>query len=160
MYQYDVRGMTALRLSQVRSALSWEIIIVDDNSPDGTQDVAKQLASVYGEDKIVRGAPFPAVLILILLLAGFETSPRKARTWVCPVLRHYLRGLTPRFRTAYIHGLDFCTGDFVIIMDADFSHHVRLLGSCTLVCSALRSPNLFLNSFGASRGHSSSNQSV
>ena len=28
-------------------------------------------------------------------------------------------------RTAYIHGLEFCTGDFVIIMDADFSHHVR-----------------------------------
>ena len=28
-------------------------------------------------------------------------------------------------RTAYIHGLNFCTGDFVIIMDADFSHHVR-----------------------------------
>ena len=27
-------------------------------------------------------------------------------------------------RTAYIHGLNFCTGDFVIIMDADFSHHV------------------------------------
>jgi hypothetical protein len=25
-----------------------------------------------------------------------------------------------------MHGLNFCTGDFVIIMDADFSHHVRL----------------------------------
>ena len=36
------------------SNLSWEIIIVDDASPDGTQDVAKQLAKVYGEDKIVR----------------------------------------------------------------------------------------------------------
>lgn len=30
-------------------------------------------------------------------------------------------------RTAYIHGLNFVTGDFVIIMDADFSHHVSLL---------------------------------
>jgi len=30
------------------------------------------------------------------------------------------------YRTAYIHGLGFCTGDFVIIMDADFSHHVRV----------------------------------
>ena len=27
--------------------------MVDDASPDGTQDVAKQLAVVYGEDKIV-----------------------------------------------------------------------------------------------------------
>lgn len=28
--------------------------MVDDNSPDGTQEIAKQLARVYGEDKIVR----------------------------------------------------------------------------------------------------------
>lgn len=28
---------------------------MDDASPDGTQDVAKQLAKVYGEDKIVSG---------------------------------------------------------------------------------------------------------
>lgn len=27
---------------------------MDDASPDGTQDVAKQLAGIYGEDKIVR----------------------------------------------------------------------------------------------------------
>lgn len=27
--------------------------MVDDASPDGTQEVAKQLARVYGEDKIV-----------------------------------------------------------------------------------------------------------
>ena len=33
--------------------LDWEVIIVDDASPDGTQEIAKQLAKVYGEDKIV-----------------------------------------------------------------------------------------------------------
>ena len=26
--------------------------------------------------------------------------------------------------TAYIHGLSHATGDFIIIMDADLSHHV------------------------------------
>lgn len=57
--------------------------------------------------------------------AGFETTSREARAWVrvsLPV-RSYTSS-SPARRTAYIHGLDFCTGDFVIIMDADFSHHV------------------------------------
>ena len=30
----------------------FEVIIVDDGSPDGTQDAAKQLQAIYGEDKI------------------------------------------------------------------------------------------------------------
>ena len=55
-------------------------------------------------------------------------------------------------RTAYIHGLNFCTGDFVIIMDADFSHHVRsdlpsffdVVDTHLLDCSL----NSFLNLFG------------
>lgn len=35
-------------------AIDWEIIIVDDNSPDGTQDVAKELINIYGDDRIVK----------------------------------------------------------------------------------------------------------
>ncbi|KAJ7809710.1 glycosyltransferase family 2 protein [Mycena olivaceomarginata] len=73
--------------------LAWEVIVVDDASPDGTQEVARQLAGLYGEDKIV-------------------LKPRAGKL-----------GLG----TAYIHGLNFVTGDFVIIMDADFSHHARAL---------------------------------
>jgi len=42
-----------LTSSFCNSQLSWEIIVVDDNSPDGTLEIAKQLAKVYGEDKIV-----------------------------------------------------------------------------------------------------------
>jgi dolichol-phosphate mannosyltransferase len=34
-------------------AIDWEIIIVDDNSPDGTQNVAKELVNIYGDDRIV-----------------------------------------------------------------------------------------------------------
>lgn len=32
---------------------AFEIIIIDDGSPDGTLDVAKQLQDIYGDDKIV-----------------------------------------------------------------------------------------------------------
>jgi dolichol-phosphate mannosyltransferase len=35
------------------SGIDYEVIIVDDASPDGTLEVAQQLQSVYGEDKIV-----------------------------------------------------------------------------------------------------------
>ena len=31
----------------------FEVIIIDDGSPDGTLDVAKNLQKIYGEDKIV-----------------------------------------------------------------------------------------------------------
>ncbi|KAK8869833.1 hypothetical protein IAR55_000401 [Kwoniella newhampshirensis] len=73
--------------------IQWEIIVVDDASPDGTQEVAKQLAGIYGEDRVV-------------------LKPRAGKL-----------GLG----TAYVHGLNFCTGNFVIIMDADFSHHPKFI---------------------------------
>ena len=76
------------------SNLDWELIIVDDGSPDGTQEVAQQLVKAYS----------PHVVL-------------KTRTGKL--------GLG----TAYVHGLQFVTGNFVIIMDADFSHHVRLAAS-------------------------------
>jgi dolichol-phosphate mannosyltransferase len=81
----------------VGSDLDWEVVIVDDGSPDGTQDIAKQLIKVYGKNRIV-------------------LKPRPGKL-----------GLG----TAYIHGLQYVTGNFVIIMDADFSHHVgqQLLGT-------------------------------
>ena len=37
------------------------MIIIDDNSPDGTLDVAKQLQKIYGDEKIVL-KPRPAKL--------------------------------------------------------------------------------------------------
>jgi dolichol-phosphate mannosyltransferase len=70
-----------------------EVIIVDDNSPDGTQDIIHQLIKIYGGDKIK-------------LLA----RPGKL-------------GLG----SAYIDGLSKCTGEFVILMDADLSHHPKVI---------------------------------
>lgn len=74
---------------ELTSKLNWEVIIVDDGSPDGTQEVAKQLIDVYGSERIV-------------------LKPRAGKL-----------GLG----TAYVHGLQYASGNFVIIMDADFSHH-------------------------------------
>lgn len=80
--------------------LDYEIIVIDDGSPDGTLDVAQQLQDIYGMDKIV-------------------LRPRAKKL-----------GLG----TAYIHGIKHSTGNFIILMDADLSHHVSLdqvlLDSC------------------------------
>ncbi|XP_057807726.1 dolichol-phosphate mannosyltransferase subunit 1-like [Salvia miltiorrhiza] len=75
--------------------VNFEIIVVDDGSPDGTQEIVKQLQEVYGEDRIL-----------------LRPSPKKL-------------GLV----TAYVHGLKHATGNFVVIMDADLSHHPKYLPS-------------------------------
>nr|VDD43067.1 unnamed protein product [Brassica oleracea] len=71
------------------------IIVVDDGSPDGTQEIVKQLQDLYGEDRILLRA----------------------------------RAKKLGLGTAYIHGLKHATGDFVVIMDADLSHHPKYLPS-------------------------------
>ena len=76
--------------------LDWEVIIVDDGSPDGTQTVAQQLIKAYNTKYAER----------VVL---------KTRTGKL--------GLG----TAYVHGLQFAKGNYVIIMDADFSHHPKFL---------------------------------
>ncbi|XP_042132796.1 dolichol-phosphate mannosyltransferase subunit 1 [Peromyscus maniculatus bairdii] len=75
------------------SAINYEIIIIDDGSPDGTREVAEQLEKIYGPDKIL-------------------LRPREKKL-----------GLG----TAYIHGIKHATGNYVIIMDADLSHHPKFI---------------------------------
>ncbi|KAM4610036.1 dolichol-phosphate mannosyltransferase subunit 1 [Polymixia lowei] len=75
------------------SEFNYEIIVIDDGSPDGTLEVAQQLQQLYGEDKIV-------------------LRPRAKKL-----------GLG----TAYIHGIKHATGNFIIIMDADLSHHPKFI---------------------------------
>jgi glycosyltransferase involved in cell wall biosynthesis len=74
------------------SSLAYEVVIVEDSSPDGTYEVAQRLQRVYGEDHIK-----------ILKRAG-------------------KLGLG----SAYKDGLKLATGNFVFLMDADLSHHVRV----------------------------------
>ena len=74
------------------SDLNLEIVIVDDNSPDGTQDVIRELQKVYGEKIVLHARPGKLGL-----------------------------------GSAYIDGLSKCKGDFVILMDADLSHHPKFI---------------------------------
>ncbi|XP_059177046.1 dolichol-phosphate mannosyltransferase subunit 1-like [Physella acuta] len=75
------------------SGYDYEIIIIDDGSPDGTLDVAKELQRIYGDKKII-------------------LRPREKKL-----------GLG----TAYIHGIKNATGNFIIILDADLSHHPKFI---------------------------------
>ena len=76
-----------------------EVIIVDDNSPDATQERVRELQKIYGSDKIV------------------------------DAFRAGKLGLG----SAYIHGLERCKNDYIVLMDADLSHHVSLFLLLTLV---------------------------
>ncbi|EFN57145.1 hypothetical protein CHLNCDRAFT_57362 [Chlorella variabilis] len=76
-----------------KNEIDYEIIVIDDASPDGTQDVVRQLQREYGEDRIL-------------------LRPRPGKL-----------GLG----TAYVHGLQSARGDFVILMDADLSHHPKYI---------------------------------
>lgn len=73
--------------------INFEIVIVDDNSPDGTYIVAEHLQKIFGNDKIVL------------------------------LKREKKLGLG----SAYIAGIKEATGNFIILMDADFSHHPKYI---------------------------------
>lgn len=75
------------------SKINYEVIVIDDGSPDGTLEVAKQLQKIYGEDRIL-------------------LRPRASKL-----------GLG----TAYIHGIEHASGNYIIIMDADLSHHPKFI---------------------------------
>lgn len=75
---------------------NYEIIVIDDNSPDGTQEIAKQLQRVYNT-------------------AFHERIVLKTRAGKL--------GLG----SAYKFGIQFARGNFIIIMDADMSHHPKFI---------------------------------
>ncbi|KAL4466042.1 hypothetical protein ABPG74_004279 [Tetrahymena malaccensis] len=75
-----------------KNQLDLEVVVIDDNSPDGTQDVAKELQKFYGKKLVLHFRPGKLGL-----------------------------------GSAYIDGLKYATGNFIILMDADFSHHPKFI---------------------------------
>ncbi|QQP35162.1 Dolichol-phosphate mannosyltransferase [Caligus rogercresseyi] len=82
-----------LLVKHLEDVVPFEIIVIDDGSPDGTLEVANQLVDIYGKDKIL-------------------LRPRASKL-----------GLG----TAYVHGMKHATGEFIVIMDADLSHHPKFI---------------------------------
>lgn len=76
-----------------KSGISYEAIVVDDASPDGTQEAVKQVQHLLGADRII-----------------LQTRSGKL-------------GLG----TAYRHGLQYASASWVILMDADLSHHPKYI---------------------------------
>jgi len=75
-----------------------EIIVVDDNSPDGTADRAKKHAKIISAKKRIR----------------VDIITRDAKS-----------GLS----SAIIKGVQYAAGDFLVIMDSDFSHPPNVIPS-------------------------------
>lgn len=73
----------------------YEIIVIDDASPDGTEKIAAELQALYGHEKII-------------------LASRKGKL-----------GLG----SAYMHGAEHATGNFIVIIDADLSHHPKYIPS-------------------------------
>ena len=53
MHLYTYNNVFYVTHAYTCSGYNYEIIVIDDNSPDGTLEVAKQLQNIYGEEKIV-----------------------------------------------------------------------------------------------------------
>ena len=82
------------KISPSSSTPSYEVIVVDDNSQDQTQQTIQKLQKIEKYRDILR------------------LKPRKGKL-----------GLG----SAYIHGLQFARGEFVILMDADLSHNPKAI---------------------------------
>lgn len=95
---YNEKENIGILISMIDSYLTkekiqYEIVIVEDNSPDGTRLVVEQMIKLLGNSKL-------------------KLLNRSGKL-----------GLG----TAYIDGFNCTDGDYVFLMDADFSHHPKFL---------------------------------
>mmetsp|Transcript_19614 Transcript_19614/g.24190 ORF Transcript_19614/g.24190 Transcript_19614/m.24190 type:complete len:238 (-) Transcript_19614:299-1012(-) len=86
-----------------KHSIKFEVVIVDDSSPDNTLEVAQKLQTAFGKDLV-------------------QIVSRKGKL-----------GLG----SAYVAGLKVSTGERIIIMDADLSHHPKFIPQMILKMNAL-----------------------
>jgi dolichol-phosphate mannosyltransferase len=97
-----------------QAKINFEVVIVDDNSPDGTAQVAKDLQKLYGKDKIVVTGREKKLGLGIMIMNDYSNV----------LFENNFILILIYLGTAYIFGMGHATGDYIIIMDADLSHHV------------------------------------
>jgi dolichol-phosphate mannosyltransferase len=85
--------ITLLVRTFTQEKLNYEIVVVDDNSPDKTHEVCIELAEIYGQNHIVL----------------------------------HRRAGKLGLGSAYMDGLKVAKGNYIILLDADMSHHPKFI---------------------------------
>jgi dolichol-phosphate mannosyltransferase len=113
--------LESIERSVPRSLLS-EVIIVDDNSPDKTGEMAE----TYSEE-IGKGSTNQATSVRQHSITNIELDPNnKLNSSNCDlkvIHRPEKKGLV----SAILEGFRFSKGQFILVMDADFSHSPSLI---------------------------------
>ena len=105
----NILGLVEGIKGKLPNGLSTEIVIVDDNSPDGTG----RLISRYLEDQLAFNCPVPNTS----KVTG-DYAFNDSRSTVKLVRRESKHGLI----SAILQGIESSSGRYILVMDADFSH--------------------------------------